>query len=147
MGDQKLHFLLVEDSDDHAALTERSLQRSEFPCEVTRVVDGPAALEILRGEKVADGLRRPDVVLLDLKLPGIDGLEVLEQIRADESLASIPVIMLSTSDSEKDRERAYRLRANSYLVKPAHYREFSELLFAVSTYWGRWNRPASSISD
>lgn len=147
MDNQKLQFLLVEDDDDHAALTERSLKRSETPCEVVRVADGAAALQYLRKEGSHSEAPTPDVVLLDLKLPRVNGLEVLEQMRADDALSMIPVVMLTTSDADCDRDRAYELHVNSYLVKPLQYSEFRELLSAVSNYWGHWNRPPALTQE
>ena len=93
-----LHFLLVEDDDDHAALTERSLRKSESPCEVTRVSDGERALAYLRREGEFASAPAPDVVLLDLKLPRLNGLEVLEQMRQDPELSAIPVVIYAANE-------------------------------------------------
>lgn len=136
-----LHFLLVEDDDDHADLTERSLRKSEAPCEVSRVDDGEKALAFLRRQGNYADARIPDVVLLDLKLPRLNGLEVLEQMRQDPELATIPVVMLTTSDADRDRQVAYEWHVNSYLVKPMNFTAFRQMLSEVSSYWGRWNRP------
>src|SRR5690606_31762487 len=82
---------------------------------------------------------RPDVVLLDLKLPKVDGLEVLAAIRADEELRDLPVVVLTTSDAEADRERAYEHHVNSYLVKPVDFEKFRQMVNDLSLYWGVWN--------
>lgn len=136
-----LHFLLVEDDDDHAALTERSLRRSEHSCQVSRVEDGERALAFLRREGNYADSAVPDIVLMDLKLPRLNGLEVLQQMRQDPRLSSIPVVMLTTSDADRDRQTAYEWHVNSYLVKPIKFGDFQQMLADVSSYWGRWNRP------
>ncbi|MBI1312853.1 response regulator [bacterium] len=135
-----IQFLLVEDDDDHATLIERCLVRSKTPCQVERVRDGVAALEFLRRPADDSEPPVPNVVILDVKLPRMSGLEVLEQIRADASLRHLPVVILTTSDADCDRNRAYELQVNSYLVKPMHYAQFRDLLASVSEYWGCWNR-------
>jgi CheY-like chemotaxis protein len=142
-----LHFLLVEDDDDHAALTERSLRKCESPCDVTRVSDGEKALAYLRREGEFADASTPDVVLLDLKLPRLNGLEVLEQMRQDPELSAIPVVMLTTSDADQDRQTAYDWHVNSYLVKPINYSDFRQMLGEVSSYWGRWNCPPTRHAD
>ncbi len=141
MDQNAVQFLLVEDDDDHALLIERCLARSKTPCRVERVRDGVTALDLLRRKAKSDDPAMPEVVLLDIKLPRLSGLEVLEQVRGDETLRNLPVIILTTSDADCDRNRAYELHVNSYLVKPLEYSQFRDLLSAVSEYWGRWNRP------
>lgn len=141
MSEDLVHFLLVEDDDDHAALVERSLKRNRVQNRVSRVSDGAQAIQFLRNEgEFADAIR-PDTILLDLKLPKLNGHEVLEIIKADEDLRAIPVVMLTTSDAENDRAKAYHHHVNSYVVKPLDFTKFRELVEELNLYWGVWNRP------
>lgn len=141
MDSQLLHFLLVEDDDDHAAIVLRTLQRNRISNTVDRVADGEEALEYLRGQGAFSGRPRPDVILLDLKLPKVDGHEVLEEIKKDPQLSVIPTVVLTTSDAEVDRMRAYSNHANSYLVKPVDFHRFRQMVEDLNLYWGVWNRP------
>src|SRR4051812_21922705 len=106
-------FLLVEDDDDHAYAVERGLRKSGINCVIARSKDGAEALDYLR---VTEDV--PDLILLDLKLPKKSGHEVLEAVKTDEELRTIPVVVLTTSNAESDRIRAYRQYANSYVIKP-----------------------------
>jgi CheY-like chemotaxis protein len=133
-------FLLVEDDDDHAEIVIRTLKKETTNKSIDRVVDGVEALQYLRGEGPFQGVPLPDVILLDLKLPKKDGHEVLAEIKNDERLRLLPVIILTTSDAEVDRVQAYRLHANSYLVKPLDRDHFNKMLQDMSVYWGTWNR-------
>jgi CheY-like chemotaxis protein len=138
MTDSKLlRFLLIEDDDAHASITMRSLQQNRVVNVVDRVADGEQALEYLK----ARGTPRPDVILLDLNLPKIGGHEILTRIKADPDLCTIPVVVLTTSDAEVDRVRAYRHHVNSYLVKPIDFERFRQLVRELSLYWGVWNQP------
>ncbi len=141
-SDHLIQFLLVEDDDRHAKLVTKCLAQNRVQNEVHRVRDGAEALSFLRREGAYSKAVAPDVILLDLKLPKIDGLEVLEQIKADERLAVIPVVMMTTSNTESDRVRAYQLKVNSYLVKPVDFDKFQQMVSDLSFYWGVWNRPA-----
>ncbi|WP_152051966.1 response regulator [Tautonia marina] len=132
-------FLLVEDDEDHAELVKRNLRRARVANSVTHVPDGVEALAFLRREGNYPDAERPDVVLLDLKLPKLDGLEVLTAIRADDELRDLPVVILTTSDAEADRERAYEHHVNSYLVKPVDFEKFRQMVNDLSLYWGVWN--------
>ena len=137
-----LRVLLVEDDDDHAELTSFALASHDRRHEAVRARDGAEALDILfrRGPHARAG--RPDLVLLDLNLPRVDGLDVLEAVKGDDGLREIPVVILTTSDAEGDRTRAYRHHANSYLVKPADFAEFEALVHGCGDYWGSLNRAA-----
>ncbi len=136
---QMMRFLLVEDDDAHAAITLRSLRQNRVANAVDRVADGALALEYLRRE----GNPRPDIILLDLNLPKVDGHEVLAALKEDPELCIIPVVVLTTSDAEVDRLRAYQHHANSYLVKPIDFERFREMVRDLSLYWGVWNRPSA----
>jgi len=106
---------------------------------------GIDALVIIGGDGSFRGIALPDVILLDLKLPKMDGHEVLAKIKADEKLRRIPVIVLTTSDAEVDKIRAYQLHANSYLVKPIDAEQFNKMVQDMSLYWGSWNRSPESV--
>ncbi|MBI1373105.1 MAG: response regulator [Phycisphaera sp.] len=134
-----LRLLLVEDDDAHAQIVRLALEGAETPSDVMRVADGEEAIRFLRGEEPFTDRRRPDLVLLDLRLPKIDGHEVLRTIKNDDGLRSIPVVVLSTSDADTDLSRAYGNHVNSYMVKPADFIEFREMIRDLIAYWGRWN--------
>jgi CheY-like chemotaxis protein len=109
---------------------------------VDRVCDGAEALDYLRSPKKP----RPDVVLLDLNLPKVDGHEVLARIKESPDLCTIPIVVLTTSDAEIDRLRAYREHVNSYLVKPIDFERFRQMVRELSLYWGVWNQPPQGES-
>jgi CheY-like chemotaxis protein len=134
-----LRILLVEDDDDHAELTTVALESHDDRHQAIRAHDGAEALDVLyqRGDH-ADA-PRPDLILLDLNLPRVGGLEVLAAVKQDESLREIPVVVLTTSDAESDRVRAYRYHANSYLVKPVDFPKFESMIHELGNYWARWN--------
>ena len=138
-----LVILLVEDNPDHTELVMRSLQGHRVANQVYHVSDGEAALDYLfrRGD-YADPLvsPRPHLVLLDLRLPRIDGMEVLKQVKTADELCRIPVVIITTSETERDIARAYDNHANSYLVKPVGYDQFTQLMNDLGFYWLIWNR-------
>lgn len=136
-----VHFLLAEDDDSHATITLRSLRASRIDSDIHRVTDGAQALDYLLHRGAFADVPRPDVILLDLKLPKVDGHDVLAAIKQNPELCDIPVVVLTTSDTETDRARAYAHHANSYLVKPTAYDAFRQMLSEVAVYWGFWNEP------
>lgn len=138
-------FLLVEDDDDHAKIVERSL-RADKGIFLVRVSDGVEALKYLRREGQYQTTSRPDIVLLDLKLPKKDGHEVLSEIKEDAALKTIPVIILTTSDAEIDKQKAYENDANSYLVKPLERDSFQKMIQDLGYYWGFWNKPLNPLT-
>ncbi len=143
MRDGPLRVLFAEDNSAHATLVLRSLEEHGLKVEIIHVRDGEEALGyLLRRGRYADRERspRPDLVLLDLRMPKIDGLEVLRQIKTDDELHRLPVVILTTSEAESDVARAYDLRANSYLVKPIDFVKFSKLMHDLGLYWSQWNR-------
>lgn len=137
-----MHVLIIEDDNDHSELVLRTLQRNRVAGGVERLCDGEEALEYLRRGDSDDDRPRPDLILLDLKLPKVSGHEVLAQIKSDPQLQEIPVIVLTTSDAEADRREAYCLHANSYLVKPLNYERFRRMIADMAHYWTVWNEPS-----
>ena len=140
MSASPVRFLLVEDDDSHALLFMRALQRNALATVIDRVADGVEALAYLRREGQYKDRPTPDVVFLDLKMPKLDGLEALERIKSDENLLKIPIVMLTSSNAEKDRALAYAGRVNGYVVKPADFDQFRHMVCDLGSYWGVWNR-------
>jgi two-component system response regulator len=127
-------ILLVEDNPDDADLTVRALKKNNLANELVIARDGVEALELLHGEG-ANRRLQPQLVLLDLNLPGIDGIEVLRRIRADERTRLLPVIVLTSSAEERDVIQGYRLGANSYVRKPVDFLQFTEAVRTLGLYW------------
>ncbi len=143
MNGQPLTILHVEDNSDHAQLIARSLRKNRVANAIHHVVDGEEALDylFLRGKYTdEESAPRPQIILLDLRLPKVDGLEVLRTIKTTSALSMIPVVILTSSEAEKDVARAYEYHANSYLVKPVGFESFSELMQQLGFYWLAWNR-------
>jgi len=137
-----LIILLVEDNDDHAEIVKRNLRSHRLANHILHVGDGQAALDyLLRRGEYADAAKypKPHVVLLDLRLPKIDGLEVLKEIKENTELHRIPVVVLTSSQEESDVATAYDRYANSYLQKPLDSKKFSELMRDLGLYWLEWN--------
>lgn len=135
--------LLVEDNYAHAELVIRSLEDLTIKKNIHHVLDGEKALEYLfSSDKESGGEHklRPDLILLDLRLPRIHGLEVLKKVKENKELRSIPVVVFTTSKAEKDIQQAYQFHANSYLVKPISYKDFSKLIADVANYWLNHNQ-------
>lgn len=142
-----LTILLVEDNPDDEVLTVRELQKQHIVNEIITVRDGVEALEYLFGTGQYDGRDAtdcPTVVLLDLKLPKVNGLEVLRRIRSDDHTKYIPVVVLSSSDDPRDIVESYRLGANSYVRKPVNFDQFQEAVRHVQLYWLQLNEPPPS---
>lgn len=136
-------ILLVEDDPAHAEIVRRNLCEALVENRITHVWDGQEALDYLfRRNGFSDPAvsPRPGVILLDLRLPKVDGLEVLKTIKSDRDLCSIPVVVLTTSAAEKDMAMAYNYHANSYLVKPVDFSKFTEMMQALGYYWLAWNQ-------
>ncbi len=124
--------LLIEDNADDEALALRAFGKHNLGSEILVARDGVEALEMLHGRVP---IARPQLVLLDLKLPKIDGLEVLKRIRANERTRMIPVVVLTSSDEESDLIESYQLGANSYVVKPVDFNQFVEAVRQLGMYW------------
>lgn len=134
--------MLVEDNIDHAELVLRTLEDHQIANKVQHFLDGQSALDYLfrRGEFSAfKDVERPHVILLDLRLPRVDGIDVLRAIKEDAELKRIPVVVLTTSEAEKDVAKAYYNHANSYLVKPVGFEDFRKLMDDLGFYWLGWN--------
>ena len=131
-------ILLVEDNADDEELTLRALQRNHITNEVVVARDGAEALDYLFGAGAYAGRDTsilPQVMLLDLKLPKLDGLEVLQRLRADKRTKLLPVVILTSSNEEQDRLRGYDLGANSYVRKPVDFGQFTEAVRQLGLYW------------
>jgi len=142
MQNKPLVILLVEDDQAHAEIVRRNLGNFHIDNQLKHVSDGEAALDYLNGRGAwrSSPHPRPDVILLDLRLPKIDGLDVLRSIKTDSELCLIPVVVLTTSSAEKDINRAYDCHANSYLVKPLDLEQFVSMIGTFGNYWLDWNR-------
>ena len=136
-------ILLVEDNPKDVELSLVALGKSQLANEVVVVRDGAEALDYLRcrGHYVDRAQGNPAVVLLDLKLPKVDGLQVLEQIKGEPHLQSIPVVILTSSREEKDLLRGYRLGVNAYVVKPVSFKEFIGAIQELGVFWALINEP------
>jgi CheY-like chemotaxis protein len=146
MSRKPMRILFVEDNDDHAELVLRTLEDHQVRSAVRRVGDGEEALDYLhhRGAFAEpESSPVPGLILLDLRLPKVDGLEVLESIKTTEALRRIPVVVLTTSQAESDMARAYDFQANAYVVKPIDFDKFVELMRDLGLFWLSWNQPPS----
>lgn len=135
--------MLVEDNADHAELVIRTMESHHIPTRIQHLTDGESALDyLLRRNNFSDPETspRPHMILLDLRLPRVDGLEVLRVIKEEEELRSIPVVVLTTSEAERDVTHAYEHYVNSYLVKPVGFEDFSNLMKDLGVYWLGWNK-------
>ena len=142
-------ILLVEDNPGDAELTQRALKKSNVGNPIAHVSDGAEALDFLfRQGAYADRAPAdmPRLVLLDLKLPKVDGLEVLRALRADERTKLLPVVMLTSSDEEQDVVRSYGLGANSFVRKPVDFAQFVEATRILGLYWLVVNRPPPAVA-
>jgi len=142
MKGEPLLILLVEDDLAHAEIIRRNFAGFRLANRLIHVADGQAALDYLyrQGEFTDPASSpRPGLVLLDLRLPKVDGLEVLAKVKADPDLGRIPIVVLTTSAAESDMIKAYGSHANSYLVKPVDFPQFVALMESLGYYWLAWN--------
>ncbi len=141
--DTSIIVLLIEDDIAHAEITIRNFMKKQTDNRIIHVTDGQQALDYLlrKGKFVNPEISpRPHLILLDLRLPKVDGLEVLRKIKSTEELRSIPIIILTTSEAEVDVVKAYSLNVNSYLVKPLDLEKFSNMIESFGFYWVSWNK-------
>lgn len=134
----RYEILLVEDNPDDAALTLRALKKHNFADNLLWLKNGREALDYIFAPN-ANNLQGMKVIFLDLKLPFIDGLEVLQKIKTDEQTKTTPAVMLTSSGESEDIAKAYRLGANSYIVKPVIYDDFMDTISALGAYWLKTN--------
>ena len=133
-----VEILLVEDNDHDAEMALRALKKNKISNKITRLKDGEEALEFLFGTGEFEGRsihNLPKVILLDLKMPKVDGLEVLKAVRSNEDTKNIPVVMLTSSKEERDVVEGYKLGVNSFIVKPVEFNSFMEAVKDIGFYW------------
>lgn len=137
------NILLVDDSPHDTEMAVHALESCNLANEVTTLRDGSEALDYLyrRGEFSLRPPSHPAVILLDLKMPRVDGIEVLRQIKEDPDLRSIPVVIMTSSREEQDIVRCYNLGGNAYVVKPVNFQEFVDAVRRVGAFWGILNDP------
>jgi len=141
----EVEILLVEDNPQDLEMTLRALRRNNVANSITSVTDGEAALDFLfaRGKYAGRSIDHPPrVVFLDLKLPKVDGIEVLKQIKSDERTRRIPVVVVTSSGEERDRVESYKLGVNSYVVKPIEFESFVKTIADLGFYWMAINKSA-----
>jgi two-component system, response regulator len=143
----EVEILLVEDNETDAELTIRALKRKNLTNKLVWVKDGAEALEFLfatgpYSDRSKEGL--PRLILLDLRMPKVDGLEVLQRIKADEKTRKIPVVVLTSSKEDKDIVESYKLGVNSYVSKPVEFDEFTQAISTLGLYWMLLNKPPES---
>jgi two-component system, chemotaxis family, response regulator Rcp1 len=134
-GARAIQILMVEDNPGDVRLTREALKGAKVWNEVQVVEDGVAALDYLYRRPPYEAATRPDLILLDLNLPRLDGREVLSRMKDDPSLMLIPVVVLTTSQAEEDVLRAYHLRANCYVTKPVDLHQFNRIVLAIEQFW------------
>lgn len=135
LNPEKMKVLVVEDNPNDVTIIKRAMRKSEVKCELYFACDGEEALNFLYRESEFEDAPRPDLILLDLNLPKINGLEVLAKIKEDEHLRRIPVIVLTISEREEDMVKAYDSGAASYMTKPVDSKDFERLIQTVQDYW------------
>jgi CheY-like chemotaxis protein len=143
MNGEPLTILLVEDNPDHAELVMRNMEDFQVANSITHVEDGEAALDYLYGRGMYTDRKQfpmPHLMLLDLRLPKVDGLEVLKEVKGTADLKALPVVILTTSDAERDLAMAYEYHAHCCVTKPVSFHEFSTLLRDLGFYWLAWNK-------
>jgi CheY-like chemotaxis protein len=143
MSDELIDILLVEDSADDAAFVRHALEEAKLGARLRIARDGVEALTLIFGTVTRDDvtpLVRPKLILLDLKLPKIDGLEVLRRLKSNPHTRELPVVVLSSSQEKRDLSDSYRLGVNSYLVKPMDFDEFADSVRIASRYWLELNQ-------
>ena len=133
--DMSLHVLLVDDSPSDVRLTQETFREANISIRLHVATDGVEALAFLKREGVHAQAPRPDLILLDLNLPKMDGREVLAHIKADADLKTIPTVILTTSEAEADIVHSYQLQANCYLTKPVQLEAFENLVKSINDFW------------
>ncbi len=142
MSGEPVIVLLVEDNEDHAELVKRQLADHRIVNTLIHLTDGQQALDYLchlGNYQNPLSSPRPHVIFLDLRLPKVDGIEILKILKDSDEFRSIPIVILTTSDAERDVGEAYNRHANSYIVKPVDYEKFRQLMNDLGFYWMSWN--------
>lgn len=147
MMNHPVRVLLVEDNQGDAELIRAGFEEVDKSVEVHVRENGLEALKYLRGEGMQTGSKKPDLILLDLNMPGMSGLEFLQIIKSDSELHSLPIIILSTSDAKSDITKSYDHGANSYIVKPMNFDEYIEILSVTMKYWFQIGNLPGRICD
>lgn len=135
MMKKEIHILLIEDNEGDIVLTIEALKQARISNTIDVVRDGEQAMQFLHKEGEFQNAAMPDLILLDINLPKIDGKEVLAQIKNNDHLKVIPVVMLTTSDSEKDIFESYHNHANCYITKPVGFQSFIEVIHTIKEFW------------
>lgn len=135
MTSDSIDILLVEDNPADIQLAREALDESKLYCNLHVVNDGEAALAYLRQEGAYQGMPRPDLILLDLNLPKKDGREVLQEIKADERIRSIPVVVLTMSQADEDTMKTYQAGANCFITKPIEFDQFIKVVRSIEEFW------------
>ena len=144
MADSEVEILLIEDNPNDAELAIRALAKNKIKNRLTHLNDGEVALEFLFGTGRYEGrdvLKKPKVILLDLKMPKVGGIELLKKIKANDNTKNIPVVVLTSSKENPDIEQSYALGANSYIVKPVDFDNFIKAVSDIGFYWMILNEP------
>ena len=128
-------ILMAEDNDADVRLAEEALAEGKINNQIFRVKDGEEAMAFLRKQEPYVDAPRPDIILLDLNMPRMDGKEVLQEISKDDSLLSIPVVVLTTSEAESDILKSYSLKANCYITKPVDFEKFVDVVKSIEQFW------------
>jgi len=134
-SDKTAEILLAEDNPGDVMLTKKALEKGKLANNLHVVTDGVEALEFLRREGEYEDSPRPDIILLDLNMPRKDGQDVLKELKNDDDLCRIPVVMLTSSESEEDIAKSYELNANAYLTKPVDFDGFIEIVNRLENFW------------
>lgn len=138
---EQIEILLAEDSVSDAEMALRALKKNNLSNRVTWVKDGVQALDFVFGRgQYAGRSGNPKLIMLDIKMPKVDGIEVLRQVRANEGTRTIPVVILTSSAEERDVMESYKLGVNSYIVKPVDFHQFAQVIVQVGLYWAVVNR-------
>ncbi len=130
-----IHVLMVDDDESEVEITRYAMNKAGITVRFSSRSSGASAMELLRATPPGDD--RPDLILLDLNMPGMNGFDVLRELKGDDDLATIPVIVLTTSDDQRDVLECYRLHANSYVTKPSDLEDYDELMVQIEGFWMR----------
>jgi CheY-like chemotaxis protein len=134
-GLKPVEILLVDDNPGDVRLTREALSEAKIANRLTVAVDGEAAMKILKHQPPHEDAPRPDLILLDLNMPGMDGREVLSRVKNDDELRSIPVVVLTSSEADADVQEVYDLHANCYIVKPVNFDRLMQVVRIVEGFW------------